>query len=487
MITYQDYEKAENKTKWLQNAIRTYRSSKEYKAAVMQEEYMAGRDVAILEFERIIYDMAGLPVLDFTKSNSKARCRTIHRLVTDRCSYSLGNGVSFASAEKKVAKDGSTRTVDKTKDLLGPRFDRELFKVAYWAQANGAAYEYVHKGHEKDVWEFNLFKKTEFLALYDEKTGALRGGVRFWSIEWGKRPITAILYTEEGYTRYETKPGKTGLVDLEQVEDTRPYVETVEISEAFGEEITGAANFSTLPIFPLYSGETRSSALDSQKDLIDAYDLVLSGFANDINDIPQVYWLVSGGYMSEQDKRQFLDQLMLQHMAVVNGEDAKIQGFTQEIPYEARERCLARLRSQMYENFGGFDVHTVEAGATNDHIEAGYWPMDEEADAFEYEIIDFIQNILAMMGIEDTPIFKRNKVSNQKEQTDMIMAAAQYLDEQTILEKLPWITVDEVDTILQRKDGESYARFDKMMAEQDTDEEDDLDEDDDDGGEDEAE
>ena len=64
-----------------------------------------------------------------------------------------------------------------------------------------------------------------------------------------------------------------------------------------------------------------------------------------------------------------------------------------------------------------------------------------------------------MMCIDDTPLFQRNRVSNQKEQTDMVVEAAQYLDAQTVLEKLPFITVDEVDGILLRKDGESMGRF----------------------------
>jgi len=453
IITYQDFERAENKTRWLQNALVTYRNSDEYKKAVEEQEYMAGRNTAIMQTVRVIYNMAGLPEEDFTKHNFKIRNRLIHRLVTDRCSYSLGNGISFPGQKKEVI-DGKTTTVDPVKTLLGPRFDTMLKRTAYWSQGNGVAFMYVHMGHTKPVWEYTLFKKTEFLPLYDEDTGALRGGVRFWSLDWGKRPITAILYTEEGYTKYKTPEKKYGITALEKVEDLKPYIETVEESEAFGEEVTGTGSLTRLPIFPLYSGENRDSALDNLKPLIDAYDMVLSGFANDVEDIPQIYWLISGAMgMEEGDKRQLLDRLILQHMAVVDGENSKMQGFTQEIPYEARERCLKQLKNQMYENWGGFDVHTVEAGATNDHIEAAYWPMDEEADSFEYEIIDFVQQILEMMGVEEdtTPIFKRNRVSNQKEQTEMIMLAAADLDTQTILEKLPFISVDEVDDILERK------------------------------------
>ena len=467
MITYQDFEKAENKTKWLQSALISYRNSDEYKRAKTEQEYMSGRNTEIMNTVRVIYSMAGIPENDFTKSNIKIRNRLIHRLVTDRCSYSLGNGVSFAGKTKEMV-NGESKIVDTTKKELGDGFDNAVYRWAYWALANNAAYLYVHIGHEKDKWEYTLFKKTEFMPLYDEHTGALRGGVRFWSLDWGKRPITAVLYTEAGYEKFETKDGKYGILALEKSEDLKPYIETVETTEAFGEEVIGTGTMTTLPIFPLDSAEERGSALDNLKPLIDAYDMVLSGFANDIKDIAQVYWLVSGAMgMNEDDKRQLLDRLLLQHMAVIDGENSKIEPYTQEIPYEARNNCLKQLRNQMYENYGGFDVHTVEAGATNDHIEAAYWPMDEEADAFEYQLITSIKKILEMMGIEDVPVFMRNRVSNQKEQTEMVMLAANVLDKQTILEKLPWITVDEVDGIIQRLEAANMSRFDNLLQEED--------------------
>lgn len=456
MITFQDFSRADNKTKWLQSALISYRNSSEYRQAKEEEAYMAGRNTAIMEFQRMIYDMAGLPETNFAAANTKIRNRLIHRLVTDRCSYSLGNGISFAGKRREKNAAGETVTVDATKEILGNRFDNAVYQWAYWAQGNGAAYLYVHIGHERDEWEYTLFKKTEFLPLYDEQTGALRGGVRFWSLDWGKRPIQAVLYLEEGYIKYRTPEKKYGVNALEQDGDLHPYIETVETSEAFGEEVTGTGNLTMLPIFPLYSGENRDSALDNLKPLIDAYDLILSGFCNDLQDCAQVYWLISGAMgMTAAQKRELMDRLLLQHMAVIDGENSRIEPYTQEIPYNARAEALTQIRNQIYENWGGFDVHTIEAGSTNDHIEAGYWPMDEEADAFEYQMITSIQMILQMMGIDDVPLFVRNRVSNQLEQTQMVMYAAAQLDDRTILEKLPWITVDEVDEILARKDAQN--------------------------------
>ena len=133
-------------------------------------------------------------------------------------------------------------------------------------------------------------------------------------------------------------------------------------------------------------------------------------------------------------------------------DDAKITPYTQEIPVNARKTFLDDIRSQIYEDFGALDVHTISAGATNDHIDAGYQPLDENADDYEFQLIDAIQSLLSLIGIEATPFFKRNRISNQKEMVDMVMECASVLDEETILSKLPFITFDEVQDILKRKD-----------------------------------
>jgi hypothetical protein len=64
-----------------------------------------------------------------------------------------------------------------------------------------------------------------------------------------------------------------------------------------------------------------------------------------------------------------------------------------------------------------------------------------------------------LQGIEDDPIYKRNRISNHMEQVQMLMMEAPYLDEETILSKLPNITVDEVEEIMKRKDSEDMDRF----------------------------
>ena len=84
--------------------------------------------------------------------------------------------------------------------------------------------------------------------------------------------------------------------------------------------------------------------------------------------------------------------------------------------------------------------------------------MDNKVDQFEYCVIDFLQALFKIVGIEDEPSFTRSKVTNQLEQTQMVLLAANYLDDETILNKLPWLTQEEVSEILKRKAAEDIER-----------------------------
>ena len=57
----------------------------------------------------------------------------------------------------------------------------------------------------------------------------------------------------------------------------------------------------------------------------------------------------------------------------------------------------------------------------------------ESCGAVECTHIKCVRQILKLNGIDDTPIFKRNRISNQKEQVEMVMQAANYLDDETLL------------------------------------------------------
>lgn len=452
MYTYQDFIDDGGGNQAITNAITHHLNSDMYKIAKSADEYDHQRNETIINYVRMIFTMTGTPVEDFTASNNKLCSNFFHRLNTQRCTYLLGNGVSFSGhKEETIGEDGVAVTTDTTKEKLGSRFDTDLKKAGYNALIHGVSFGFWN------VDRLHVFPLTEFAPLWDEETGALRAGIRFWRIDENK-PMIVVLYEEDGYTKFKSK-SNVG-IDLEEIQPKRTYKVTVQTSEVDGEEVVGEENYGSLPIVPMWGSDLHQSTLVGMKEKIDSFDLIRSGFANDLTDCAQIYWILENcGGMSDTELARFRDRLKINHIAVVDTENSKATPYTQDIPYNARAAYLAEIRAGIYEDFGALDVHTVAAGATNDHIDAAYQPMDEEADNFEYRVIEFVQQILSLVGIEDTPIFKRNRISNQTEQTNMVLSAAEYLDAETVLRKLPFITVDEVAEILARKDQEAADTF----------------------------
>lgn len=455
-ITFQEFQEHEqDRAKWIGTAIAQYMRTDDYKTAQAADEYEAQRNVTINEYVRMVYSITGVATPDFTATNNRIASNFFHRLLTQRCAYSLGNGVSFANKTTDRDEKQNITIHDPTKDELGAKFDDVLYEAGYNALKHKMSFTFYNDG------EYTVFPMTEFLAFPDELTGQIRAGVRFWSLDWKKKPVIVDLYEEDGYSRYQTRKGKTGLGALELVEEKRPYKETVEVSEADGEEVTGGSNYTSLPIAVFYGSKNKQSDLVGMRANIDAYDLIHSGFANDLAEVAQAYWIINNASgMDEKDITRLRDRLLLQHMAVVDEANSQITPYTQEIPYSAREACLNRIERSIYRDYGALDVKELSAAQkTATEIRAAYQPMDEEADAFEFQANEYIQQILRLIGINDVPLFDRNRISNEKEETEMVLLAADYLDPETILKKLPFVTVDEYDAILARKQTDDFESF----------------------------
>lgn len=461
LYTYQEFMEAENRADFILRAIDRHRSSAEYKIAMDADLYDRQMNSTITTYVRTLMTLTGSKVVNYTASNSRIASNFFHRLNTQRVMYSLGNGVSFVeSSADSTYKDGA----DATKERLGKHFDHDIQDAAYKSLIHGVCFCFWN------VDRLHNFPITEFVPFWDEEDGTLRAGARFWRLS-PDTPLTVVLYEEDGFTKYRTVENSRNR--LEEVVPKKAYIEKVRSIPADGnEEIVGTQNYSSLPIVPLWGSKLHQSTLVGLKQAIDSYDLIRSGFANDITDCAQVYWIIeNAGGMTENDLAQFLDRLVFNHIAQADTlGGSKITPYSQEIPYEARQAYLNDIRAEIYESFGALDVHAVAAGSTNDHIDAAYQPMDEEASDFEFQVSECVRQILALIGIDDSPVFKRKRISNEKDQVEMLVQEAQWLDRETILRKLPNIKAEEIQGILDRSDEEDVARMGTRLS--DTQEED---------------
>lgn len=146
---------------------------------------------------------------------------------------------------------------------------------------------------------------------------------------------------------------------------------------------------------------------------------------------------------------------------MVDEDGAKVDAHTLTVPVDARESLLNRLSDDLYRDAQMLDVKSLQGGQkTATEIRAAYQPMDNKVDQFEYRVRDFLHLLFEIVGIDDEPSFVRSKIVNQLEETQMVLMAAAYLDDETILNKLPWLTPEEVEQIMQRRENADISRED---------------------------
>ena len=452
MFTYEDLKalpegRETELTAFILSAIGDYKTTEQYKDAVIAYDYFRRRNVTISEYRKLLYTLSGEAVPDNFSANYKF-CNSFFQIfVEQENSYLLGEGVTFND--------------ENTKERIGgDRFDNVLMELGEYALWGGVAYGFFNLDH------IDTFKCTEFVPLIGEEDGALHAGIRWWQINSAK-PLRATLYEEDGYTDFIWRLNNRGETEEGQIlHPKRAYINVVGTSKADGDDILEGKNYPGFPIVPLWANLTHQSELTGLREKIDGYDLIQSGFANDLDDMSQIYWTIqNAGGMDDIDLAKFIERMKVVKAAVIDEEGAHAEAHTLDIPYQARMTALADIRDSLYRDAMALDTDRISAGSiTATAIQAAYENLDLKCDRFEMCVSDFIEGILNLIGIEDSPTFKRTKVVNMAEETAMVLQAAQFLDAETILKHLPFLSPDEIQEIMEKKQAEEMENFEKAMA-----------------------
>lgn len=441
MKTYQDFlevaEKSDrDRMEFVLAAINDLKNSDLYQQAKIAREYDEHRNVTIITVQKLLYTLSGKAIPDNYSANYKLRSAFFPIFMRQETQYLLSNGVILKNAENKKR--------------LGKKFDNQIQDLARSALVGGVAYGFWNLDH------LEVFTALEFVPLLDEENGSLRAGIRFWQVAANK-PLRATLYEPDGFTQFIRRSGK----EMEILAPKRGYISVEASSEVDGTEILEYQNYPGFPIIPMYGNRARQSELVGQREAIDCYDLIKSGFADTVDDASIIYWTISNaGGMDEIDMARFKETMRRIGVGLVDDDGAKAEAHTLTIPVEAREALLSRLSDDLYRDFQMLDTTKIQGGQkTATEITAAYQQMDNKVDEFEYCVGDFLYQLFALIGIDDEPTFTRSKIVNQLEQTQMVLLAAGYLDDETILSKLPWLTQEEIANILKRKSAEELDRY----------------------------
>lgn len=446
MLTYQDLieipeDDEKRRMDFVRQVINQHKSSDLYKTAVMGCQYNAKRNTSIINYQKTLRKIDGREVPDLWSPNHKTTRNFFAYFTTQQNQYLLGNGVTWND--------------EATEDKLGDDFDTQLQRVGKMALVQGESFGFFNLDH------MDVFGLTEFAPLYDEENGALRAGVRFWQVD-AQKPLRATFYEEDGYTNYiwNERQKEAGESDGRVLKEKTPYILKLRSTEADGTEIYDGENYPAFPIVPLWANEEKQSELVGIQEQIDAYDLIKNGFLNDL-DTAQIYWILKGsGGMDDTDLVRFLDRIHSTKMASLD-DDQSAEPVTVQIPYDAREKLLDRLETDLYKDYMALNIDEIKGGAiTATQIEAAYEPLNSKADMYEYQVIKFIKGILEVAGIDDDPSFTRSKLINVNESVSTVLQAAEFLDGEYITEKILTILgdSDKANEILGRMESDELER-----------------------------
>ena len=448
MKTYQDLleigENERDRMEFVLDAIREHKGSDLYKTAYDAELYYKHQNPTIMRFQKWIYNQMGQKVPDIWSPNNKIASNWYNYFTTQAVSYLLGNGVTFKNESNKTK--------------LGKDFDKIVQDAATHAKNGGVAFGYWNNNH------LECFDLTEFVPIYDEDDGGLKAGIRFWQID-DNRPLHATLYELDGLTEYVKKKDK----DVEVLKPKRAYKETTKSTKAEGVYDRRGENYPGFPIVPMWN-INRQSDLVGNRGTIDAYDLMISGLINNVSDGEFIYWILKNcGGMDSVDDARFIEQLKLTRVAHADGDDgASVEAHNVNVEFEATAEALDRLTAQLYTDFMALKVQDVSSGSvTATQIKAAYEPINQKTDQFEYQVTEFINGILALAGIEDEPTYTRSQMSNQSEMLEMVLQAAEYLDDEYVTTKILTLLgdADKAQEVLKRKDAEAADRYKQMETE----------------------
>ena len=463
IITYQDFlqvgDSDQERMQFIRSAIQKYKSEELYKTAVVADEYDRKRNPDIRDFTKYLYTVSGRMVPDTYSSNYKVGRAFFPFFITQEEQYLLSNGVSWETGA--------------TKDKLGTKkhkFDTKLQKIAHAALVGGVAYGFWNVDH------VDVFKCLEFVPLYDEENGSLRGGIRWWQIDTSK-PLRATLYEEDGYTDYIwDRRDEAGNVRSggEILHEKRAYKIKVTRTEIDGDIIYQGENYPSFPIVPMWGNENHQSEIVGLREQIFVYDAIKSGFCNTVEEASYVYWAIHNAPgMDDIDLAEFLQRVRRLHIAVTEDSGSQAIPQTIETPYQSREALLERLEKDLFKDAMAFDPEHVASGAaTATEIKSAYNPLDLKTNKFEFCVQEFIDGILELVGIDDNATFTRDRNINVAEEIQTVMVAATALDSEYTTKKVLTLLGDgdQADEIIKRKIADEVTRGRELYAAEDEDE-----------------
>ncbi|MGL5715031.1 MAG: phage portal protein [Paraclostridium sp.] len=363
--------------------------------------------------------------------------------------FEIDNDKDLTLRVNEVLGDDIAR---KSKNLCIETSNTGTSWIHYWIKVNEET--------NQNEFKYELVNTEEIIPIYDnglERT--LKSVIRYYYVKEESEDILEdkVFCYIEYWTNDNMKRWKF-----------RETYSGQEVSEAY-EEIRH--DLKGVPFIEFANNLLKKSDLSRYKKLIDIYDKVMSGFANDLEDIQQIIYILEnyGG----EDLKEFLGDLKRFKAVKTDSEGGGVKTLQIEIPVEARKVMLEELKKQIYESGQGLqqDVESV-GNSSGVALKFFYRKLELKSGLLETEFrISYSKLIKAILRFlnEDvnkkiTQTWARNMISNELETAQIAQMSLGVIPDKYIYRNHPWIDdPQEAETIMNEAEEKRLNEYNNII------------------------
>jgi SPP1 family phage portal protein len=375
-------------------------------------------------------------------------------LVNQKAAYLLTAPPLFdigsQEANKRITDALGDRYAKTAKDLCVNASNCSVAWLHYWLDKDSAfQYGVVDSKQIIPVWTADLNKQLSgILRVYeqlDDTDGELYTIYQYWNdtqCQAFRRKTSETL--DEGLQSYAM---------FSTFVDGMAYLEN-----------TFTHDYGRVPFIPFFNNNINTNDLGNVKSLIDIYDKVYSGFINDLDDIQELIFVLSG--YGGTDLNSFLQDLKRFKTIKVDGDEGSNPGVSTlsiEIPIEARKTVLDVTRKAIFEQGQGFDPQPESFGnQSGEALKFMYSLLEMKAGLMQTEFMlgfaEFVRAICQYLKVECKSIIQtwtRTCIRNDTEQAQICKDSVGIVSRRTILKNHP--LVEDADAEIKYLEEEAAA------------------------------
>jgi len=337
-----------------------------------------------------------------------------------------------------------------------------IYDLYLETRKKGISWLYLYMNRAGQL-KYKVIDSLEIIAIYDtEFEDELKEIIRYYKMMVVENNQEFYRYKVEVYDTEKVSyymEDEKGEFNFDLNVQTNPIFYNTNLFKVLGKE-TKVENFGwgVVPFIPLRNNSKDLYDLQVIKKYIYLYDVLISGFANNIELFQEAILKVKD--RGAQDWEEFW--ALLKKYKIITCDDVSAVGDVDylkiDIPYEARECFLNIIRDNIYEFAQAVDTRKLGDGnITNVVIKSRYANLDLKADAgikeikkFLYSLYEFI-NIYkkiknqSLENIEKLNfIFNKKMIFNETEIIEGVTKSDGIISKKTNIANHPFVTnVDE--------------------------------------------